>query len=502
MKTTVLLLFGTLAALAVLLSACSADKGPGAPDLFASNATKLYFSDCDPFTPDQESTDLVFDASDACTGNIEFPFWFGSIGAEWKSNAFRVQPGTYYEGCHLRFVRNMTDAEEALVLHVAFNGLAVSFLRRIEIPVRETSLVVDLFEEGTVTLPAGTMAVISVQITDSSGSVALDPSYGVGSYVMTGADQATVCRFEIDLGLAHGLGYPNQGVNFAYVNAVSAITDTLAWDFTAGARLLPGPVLQFGPRFGVAYLTAESGGCLDSASFWSLPGEVLEETTLASMDSFWYQFISDGDSVWLWQMVSNTGDSLTPYRVRITSRDGLLRFTHPVHGFHQIRGLFYDQTRDLIWILQTTYTGLDTAWGYTTTGVLDTFVSFSNIPQEGLYRGQWLQTTATGTFFRETELFPLNGGPAVSSNTYPIELTRQFSGGAGVGYPGFAAEDSWTINVFDSLGNWFARQRVNAPQGETIDDVRALSSDRRIVYALYTYNASYTHWVHVRVLHP
>ena len=503
MRLTAASLCAGLAALALLLSACWEDKGPGAPDLFPPNATKLYFGDCDPFTPDQESTDLVFDASDACTGNIDFPFWYAGISAQWNSNAFRVQPGTYYEGCHLRFVRDMADAGETAVLYVAFDGLAVSFLRRVEIPVRETSFIADLFEEGTVTLPADTLTAISVQITDSSGSVALDPSYGVGSYVMTGADQATVCRFEIDLGLAHGLGHPNQGVNFAYLNTVYEIAETLAWDFTGGASVLPGPVLQFGPRYGVAYLTAESGGCRDSASFWSLPGRLLEETTLATMDSFFYQFISDGDSVWLWQVVSNTGDSLTPYRVRITSRDGSLRFTHPVHGFHQISGLFYDQTRDLIWILQTTYVGPDTAWGYTTTGVLDTFVSFYNIPQEGLYRSQWLQTTAIGTFFRETELLPLNGGPAVSSNTYPIELTRQFSGGAGTGYPGFAAEDSWTINVFDSLGNWSARQRVNPPQqGETIYDVRVFSSDRRIVYALYTYTASYAYYVYIRVLHP
>jgi hypothetical protein len=71
-----------------------------------------------------------------------------------------------------------------------------------------------------------------------------------------------------------------------------------------------------------------------------------------------------------------------------------------------------------------------------------------------------------------------------------------------VGYPGFAAEDAWTINLFDSLGNWFARQRVNPPSGETIYDVRVFSSDLRIVYALYTYAAPCTYYVHVRVLHP
>ena len=504
MRLTVASLCAGLAALALLLSACREDKSLGVPEIFAPNATKLYFGDCDPFTPDQESSDLMYDPSDACGGYIEFPPWWVGTTAEWKSNAFRVQPGTFYEGCHLVFGRDMADAGQITVFRVTFTGLAVQFTRRVEMPVGETSATVDFFEQGTVSLPADTLVRISVQIVDSTGYGALNASSGVGSYVMTGADQATVCRFKIDLGLAQGLGHPNQGVNFSYLNTVYEIAETLAWDFTGGAHVLDGPVLQFGPRYGVAYLTAEAGGCRDSAAFWSRPSRAYLEETLATLSDYWWSgFVSDGDSVWLWQVVSNIGDTVTPYRVRVAHRDSSLLFSHPLHdGFLNSGGLVYDQTNHLIWIIQSGWTGQDTAWGYTVSGTLVSIVVFDDIPSEGLYRGQWLRTTAVGTFFRETELLPLYGGPAAASNTYPVELTRRFSGGAGVGYPGFAAEDAWTINLFDSLGNWFARQRVNPPSGETIYDVRVFSSDLRIVYALYTYAAPCTYYVHVRVLHP
>jgi hypothetical protein len=493
MRTTVVLLCLGLAALAVLLSACWEDKGPGAPDLFPPNATKLYFGDCNPFTPDQESTDLVFDASDACTGNIEFPR-FGGVSARWNSNAFRVQPGTYYEGCHLRVVRDMADAGGVEVLYVAFDGLAVSFLRRVEIPVRETSLIVDLFEEGTVTLPADTMAAISVQITDSIGGVALDPSYGVGSYVMTGADQATVCRFEIDLGLAQGLGHPNQGVNFAYLNAVSEIRDTLAWDFTGGARVLPGPVLLFGPRYGVAYLTAESGGCHDTASFWAPPGTLLRDEMLerlTTLDFSPWGFVSDGNTVWWWDRVANGNDTLAPWMVRVLYLTQWPLIEHPVYHTTADISVLYDETRDLIWIVYPVTSGGDSAWGYTTSGVLDTAVALGNVPIETMYLGGWLYTTVVDVFFRRAELVPLTGGTPIPLGPYPIELTRQFAGGAGVGYPGVAGYGPYSINVFDSLGNWIARQPVTVNPDEYVLTVGILAAGHRVIYQVTSSQAYY-----------
>jgi hypothetical protein len=506
MKTTSVLLCGLLVSLALVLSACQENKGMDNPEMFAPNATKLYFGDCDPFTLDQESTDLVYDPADACSGNIDFPARYQDSTAQWYSNAFRVQPGTYYEGCHLVFARNMADAGEISVFDVTFDGLAVHFTQRVEMPVGQTRFTADLFRQGTVSLPTDSFVKVSIGIKNSSGRGALDPSVGTGSYVMTGADQGSICRFEIYLGLAQGLGHPNQGVNFEYLYANGEITDTLAWDFTGGAQILDGPVLLFGPRFGVAYLTAESGGCSDSASFWSLPAAMYEQQTLVTLPAiqWWSGFVSDGDSVWLWQIVANPGDTLTPYRVRVAHLDSSLFFSHPLHTpVPFIDGLFYDETNDLIWVVQSSYVNQDSAWGYTTSGVLREVVSFPDIPTEGLYCGQWLHTTEINRYFRAVERYPLTGGAATSTNIYPIELTRRFSGGAGVGYPGFAAEDLWTVNMFDSLGNWIARQRVNVENaGETVYDVQVFSSDRRVVYALYTYTASYEFYVHVRVLHP
>lgn len=497
MSINIRLMCAGLCALALVFCACHEEKDLGSPEIFQQNATKLYFGDCDPFTADQEATDLVFDANDACTIPIEF-YWYSA--GSWYSNTFRVQPGTYYEGCHLAFTRDQADVGQAAVFRVTFTGLAVQFTGRVEIPVGQTIVVTDLFEQGTVTLPADSLVKIFIQINDSTGHGRLITNFGTGSYVMTGADQGTVCRFEINLGLAQGLGHPNQGVTFSYANAAYEVVPTLAWDFTGGASLLVGPVLLFGPKYGVAYLTAQSGGCCDTASFWALPGIIYDETTIATLSGYALDgFVSDGDSVWLWGVVSNTGDSLTPYQVRVSTLSDTMLFTHPLHTSSYITGLFYDHTNNLIWIVQ----GItDTAWGYTTTGVLDTLVSFNDIPGEGLYRGRWLRTTGTDRFYRETELLPLTGGSPVPMGTYPIELSRSFSGGAGVGYPGFANEDLWTINIFDSTGQWIARQPIHVEQNVTVYDVRAYSSDRSVVYALYGTSSSIGTFTQVRTLHP
>ena len=500
MKNTGALFCTGLTALALLCSACREDKGMGPPELFPQNATKLYFGDCDPFTPDQESTDLVNDASDACTGYIDFPSWYAGSAAEWYSNAFRVQPGTYYEGCHLVFARDMADAGEVTEFRVTFNGLAAQFTDTVKIPLGETSLTVDLFEEGTVSLPADSFVSISVQITDVAGRGALNPYYGAGSYVITGADQATVCRFEIDLGLAQGLGHPNQGVNFSYRNALSEITDSLAWDFTGGARVLEGPILQFGPHYGVAYLTAESGGCHDTASFWAPPGGPYRDDLLervASHDYFPWGWVSDGNTVWWWDVAANDSSSPAPGRLRLMYVTQWPFIEHPL--YHLAGGFYvlYDETNDLIWIVCLTSAGADSAWGYTPDGVLDTSVSFEGIPVEAMYQGQWLHTTGESVFFLEAELVPLGGGSPVPLNPCPIELARRFAGGAGVGYPGVAGYDHWSINVFDSLGNWIAREPVTVNQYEYVQTVRILASGRRVIYHAITSQADY-----FRVLQP
>jgi hypothetical protein len=501
MKTFGLVHVGALIALLLSVTGCRQDKAVGPAPVFPDNGTRLYFADCEPWLEDQESTDLVPDPADACNQNITFyPEEASTPPSIWRSNVFRPSAGTVTEGYHLVFTRSSESASQLTVFTVVLTGLATQFTRRIEFPLGETTTIIEVTQTGTVSLPEDSIGTVALQIQDSVGVATLSSSSVAGSFVYTGVESSYLCQFEVDLGLSHGIGQPNGALNIGFLHTSGPVQCTMAWDFTGGASL-SGTLFVFGPRYGVAYAVGLSGGCVDTAAFWAPPpSQALRDDTLGTfaLTDYWNRhFLSDGNTLWVWDDVPLPPDSAVPRRVRVAYRTEWPIIQHPVWDrFGQVN-VAYDQTRDRIWIVESSSSSSDTAWGYMTTGQLDTVVVSDAIPSGVLYRGQWVQVTDTNAFVTEVDLIPFEGGAGVRLGEYPTGIVRSFAGGAGYGLPGVAEYASWSVNTFDVQGFWVGRYPVTVGANEHVNNIEVLTAEEMVVYVARVVAATSRYEVHV-----
>ena len=219
---------------------------------------------------------------------------------------------------------------------------------------------------------------------------------------------------------------------------------------------------------------------------------------LTDIEDYNRDYVSDGVTVWYWEVTSEEIDTTFIHLVRISYLTHWPFIEHPVcNAQYSTFAVLYDDANALIWILKDSPSTTDTAWGYTTGGILDTIVSLTNIAVDAIYHGQWLHNTSEDVFFRRAELIPFTGGSSTPIGPFPVELTRQFAGGAGVGYPGVANYNAWTINVFDTLGNWIARQPIPISGDEVVYGAKVLVAGRRVIYQVRSTNGLY-----IRALQP
>ncbi|MBU0508512.1 hypothetical protein KKH27_06740 [bacterium] len=472
---------GLLVSAALWLAAGCRESAVSPFDSSPAEGTRLYFADCEPF-PWQgrysENVTLVPDPQDACNSNI--PFFYG-YSAVWRSNSFRVAPGTISEGVHLVFHRNTEQAAVATSIDVAYGGIAVNIQRQLDLPIGEAVSVMDLLESGEIS-GSGDTAAVTLTMTLVSGAATLNVNIGSGSYVQVGVERTGLCEFVIDLGLAGGVGQPGSGVTFTYAHAAGNVQAALFEDFTRGAHV-DGSTFFFGPKYGIAYLTAESDLCRDTAAFVAMaPAQGFRMDTLATV--LRGNLLSDGDHVWFWEDQYLPDDSLARRNIRILHETELPLLSHPIYTRVDPVIVYYDGLSSRFWIIQRSGSAPDTAWGYTISGSLDTLVVAASIPTGFLFRQMWLNVTAQDRYTRTVMAIPFAGGASSLFGIYPTELSEGFGGAAGLGYPLALGQNEWSVNVFDDEGDWIARYPVRVSQNEDIYNVILLSTVGATVFVV------------------
>lgn len=481
--------------LALAATGCRESKAPGPQPLFPEGGTTLFFANCDPFAPDayqRSEVTLVPDARDVCPAEIVFT---AGLSATWHSNQFRTTTGTLTEGFRLRLERNPQQAATAGIFSVQFEGLAAAFSREYTLPVGELVSVMESAERAESTLPPGTLRTIAVTISSTDAAFRLNISPGEGSFVSTEAERSMLCEFRVNLGLTGGIGAPLQAVNFGYENAGGEISTNLYHDFTGGASV-EGTLFEFGPQYGVAYLTAESENCRDTAAFIApAPAQGFRVDTLGNFATG--DLLSDGQNVWLWEVraAGQGGDACREVRIFHPNEVNLI--LRPVGHCSDPVTAYFDMSTSRFWIILRSSSGPDTAWAYRTNGEPDGIEAADDIPDGTLYDGRWLVQSYRDAYIRRFELTPFLGGAPTSLDDYPVEFTEQFNGRAGLAFPNTAGADDWTINIFDAAGHWVARYPIRVAGFPALQSISLLPSANRVVYAIRTATA-----FQVRVLVP
>ncbi|RPH94605.1 hypothetical protein EHM69_06945 [candidate division KSB1 bacterium] len=474
---------------ALCLMGCHQDKSLGPQPAFPEGGTRLYFAECEPLVDYpvlQESVTLSADPEDACGQHIEFNAY---SAFSWRSNFFASASGTIREGCHLVFVRSVAEAANAGAVAVQFHGLAVNFYREIVLPAGETVFAIDEIESAAVPDAPDSARYISIYIRSISDTFRLKSSFPDGSFVYSEANRNGLCEFTISLGLSQGIGSPNGGVNFYYEHAASAVHAYFLRDFTGGAWV-ENTFMHFGPRYGACYLVGEAAECRDTAVFWSPAPEQHYRTAVLATLNGWPSLLSDGQHVWLYGTSWLQQETGPRREVRITNRDDVLLVAHAIWDSVGSVRLAYDRLNQLIWIVERMADRMDTAWGYTPEGRLDSTIISESIPFGNIRQGQWVVDYEHDAYVRTISAEPLNGGSSVVMGEYPTDLSNSFAGEAGYAYPGIGNMDSWSINLFDANAHWIARYPLTGGGSESVHNVRILLADEVIVYVLCTFDAN------------
>ena len=158
--------------------------------------------------------------------------------------------------------------------------------------------------------------------------------------------------------------------------------------------------------------------------------------------------------------------------------------------------VIYYQTFHLIWVIQRSVLQPDTAWGYTTDGMLDTTVIAATIPTGDLVNGHWINSDAD-TYVRHLYSTPFDGGTTTTAGDIPAELTRYPNGYAGIAPAHVTDFGEWSVNLFDSLGNWITRYPIRGSDGSSAFFAQLLSADSVIIY-----EAVFTSGYEIRALKP
>jgi hypothetical protein len=461
-------------------------KEIGPEPAFPDGGTRLYFADCDPFHWNRETIDLTADPAAACDGNILFRPANNTRLAIWQSNRIRVQGGSLKEGCHLVFSRSSQQAAAEGILSVTYAGIGVNFCKRIALPVGELSKVFDFSEYGTTQFPMDSLVRVQIQIYDSTlqldtvSTAALSTVSGTGSYVYVGCDPSTICDFYIYLGLANGVGAPNSAYNVAFLNSNGNVDYQIFFENMGGAEIV-GNSFRFGPRYGLAYLAAESNGCRDTATFFAYPPPLSFQTDTLGDFPYWSRnFVSDASTVWFWELIEIRYDTVSACSLNVVYRTEWPFFSRRIYGCQpNFVSVYYDQIQSHFWVLQ--HGVSDTLWGYTYEGHFDSTLIAYNVGNI-LYRQKWINIVSEDNYLLHTTVTSFAGGSPISIADVPRELASGFSGRAGITKPNNYL-GTWYINVFDDSAHWLAKFPI-LPEydNEVISDLKILQSDSDIVY--------------------
>lgn len=461
---------------------CHESKSPGPKPLFPEGGTTLFFADCDPFDSspyDRSEVTLRPDARDVCPAEISFSP--GQI-ARWQSNHFRVGTGTYTEGFRLMLERTPQNAATEATVAVDFVGIAATFTREFTIPAGEVFSTLETAETANSPHPADTLFAVSITIRAIDAAFRLNVNPGQGSFVKTEGERSELCEFRFNLGLGGGTGEPSQAVNFGYENVLGAIATAIVHDFTRGASVA-GTLFEFGPQYGIVYVAAESGGCRDTAAFLAPPpSRGFRVDTLGNFTTG--DLLSDGQNVWVWELRQASQGTDACREVRILHATGVPLIVHPLASCSEPVTTYFDMAANQFWIILRYASAQDTAWGYTLGGVLEQVEIADEIPAGMLYDGRWLFETYRNAYIRRFELLPFTGGAPMLLDDFPVELTEQFAGRAGLAFPNSIDSNDWMINIFDAAGNWTARYPVRVQENQFLQSISILSSGNRIVYSV------------------
>jgi hypothetical protein len=495
----------------MLASGCKReDKATGPEPILPQGGVRLMFADCDPFrfrVGLQDAITLTSDHNYACNGTVQF---VPRQQATWISGAFQVSPGSYQEGYHLAFERDLSDAQASIaVLQITFQGIATQFTVTDTMPMGNSGeslrKVIEVGQTGTV-VAGDTSRSVMITVSDLESVVRLNlASDANGSYVQIGADPSAVCELKILYDSQQGITreLPHTFV-LLYNHAVGTVTDSVYLDFTHGAHVTETPShrLTMGDQFGVAYLASEASGCRDSAAFWAIPSmQAYREDTLGFFPMG--NILSDGSSVWYYRTYTAPHDS-TPcgvFNVSLNSINGTPVLAHPIYNCSATVTAAYDRVNRLIWVIEHTTAG-DSAWGYTRSGVLDSVVAADVIPGGFLYQGLWVQDNGSDLLRRSIAELPFTSSAPVIQRLYPAELTEQFGGNAGIGYPGAGRDTTFSINTFNDLGFWTGQFPIAVGDSDQILSVNTILADSVIVYAIQGNFMGVGLAQHVRVLSP
>ncbi|HEY3294316.1 MAG TPA: hypothetical protein VGL38_02660 [bacterium] len=475
----------------LLATSCKQDDKAVGPEPVLPDGTQLMFANCDPFSFRhqvglQESVTLVSDPTLACDGSVEF---VAGETASWTSAGFQIPAGTYREGFHLALNRTINGAEIPAVIQTSFRGLATQFTRVDTMPVGNSgealNKVIEAAQTGTVGM-LDSARTVTFTVTALSGRFTANLNRGVeGSFVKIGADPSTLCQFRVYLDSQHGIAFDTlHAFDLSFHSTAGAVSDSIFLDFTHGAHMLTDSRIQLGDKYGVTYLAAASGGCRDTLSFWAIPPmQSYRRDNLGVFPAG--NIISDGRDVFLYGVYA-APDSSPCGIVRVVrdSTTGHPIVSHPVYNCNDQISVEYDRVAHLVWVIEHS-TGPDTAWGYSIEGVLDSTVIADSFPIGRLFQQYWVvdQSSAQDPLRREIARYPFTGGSAVSTQAYPTELTEQFAGGAGLGFPGAAVNDStWSVHVFNPDGHWISAFSVDGAGTGT--SVRLVMADSVIVYSV------------------
>ncbi len=471
--------------LLIVLSSCNRDKGTGPDPGLPGSGTILYFADCNPSSDSGLGT-LIADGSFVCQSDIVL------YGSEivWRSNLFHDLSGAITEGYHLVFSREALQAQDSSYVTVHYAGIGTDITRYYTLPPGELISVREESQTSTVNMPADSAAGVTIGITGYSVRLNADP--GAGSYLVIGVERNMLCEFTIFQGANGGEGDPNGVVNFSYLHAPSDVTSHLFLDYTGGAAL-SNQVFTFGPRYGVAYVAAESGVCRDTAFFYApAPSQGFRVDTLTWQS----RALSDGQNVWPYSYDYALDTLGACQRVRVYFPSGLLMFDRFIASCSDLVEVTYDHMNRLIWLIQRSESLLDTAWGYATTGALDTTVIAESIPRGDLVRGRWISSSVEH-YVRHLYATPFTGGTAAFVADVPEVLTQDSYGFVGIAPLGATSFGEWTVNIFDTLGNWIARYPILDRDNSSAIFAGLVSADSVIVYSVYLNNGA-----EIRALKP
>jgi hypothetical protein len=480
--------------LLLIVTGCERNKTTGPKSVLPEFGTTLYFAQCDP-TITSELGGLNPDGTQACQSDIAL------YGGEyvWRSNSFYNLSGSVAEGYRLLLQRDVQFSHDTTIVWVDYEGVANHFQRSLQLLPGETTSSFEVSE--TADVPSSADSGITAAIHVSGSNVRLNADPGSGSLVIVGVDRSRLCEFAIYQGFNGGEGERNGAVNFSYLNAGQSVDAHLFLDFTGGASV-NNQLFYLGPRYGIAYLAASSGLCRDTAVFYAPPPALqFRVDTLEGTAST----LTDGQQMWPYS-VDYPNDAGACARVRIYYPGGSLMLDQTYPSCSPI-GLTYDQKFHLIWVIQRDDVAPDTAWGYTTNGILDSTVVAETIPNGDLVRGQWVASSLDGYYVRHVYFSPFEGGAVISQIDVPGVITQDYHGLAGVAPAGATSFNEWTVNVFDSSGNWIARYPIlgNPNYYQTSFQVAAaniIAADSVIVYQAFFVYDDLTYLSETRALKP